>query len=151
MICPKCDTELADGASACKKCGLEAARMPDFVATREANVPEAVRAAWTAVTADWEDAKRHDALLQLVQLNGAFAWAAGQYRARVKAAPDDAIAGRQLDRLRKAAEVTLRASATVRPEKTAVAYRGTVLILALMVCTIVAGLIYAVVFRGGRS
>jgi hypothetical protein len=106
-------------------------------------VPEAVREAWTRATAAWNDETRHDELLHRVATNDAYAWAAGRYRTR----GGDAIAQRQLARLRRAAEATLLASATVRPDATVRPYRATRRVLAILIATIAAGAAYATVLR----
>ena len=143
-LCPKCGASPGAGATACPACGLTVARMPAYAEARDGVVPEAVRAAWTRATAAWTTAARHDELLQLVATNDAYAWAAGRYRTR----GSDDIARRQLDRLRRAAEATLLASATVRPEATARPYRATRRVLAVLIAMIAMGTLYAMVLRG---
>ena len=108
--CPKCGAVRRADAPACGSCGLTVARMAAYIEARDAAVPDPVREAWTRVTAAWRDDARHDHLLHLVARYHAYAWAAGRYRTR----GDDAVARRQLARLRRAAEVTLYAGATAR-------------------------------------
>jgi hypothetical protein len=117
--------------------------MAAYVDARDAAVSPAVRDAWTRATADWNDAARHDELLQQVATHDAYAWAAGRYRTR----GGDAIARRQLDRLRRAAEATLLASATARRDAIARPYRATRRVLAILLATIAAGAVYATVVR----
>ncbi len=140
--CPKCGTPRGDG-TACASCGLTVARMAAFTAARDAAVPDAVAAAWRGVTEAWSDPARHDELLRVVAAHDRYAWAASQYRAR----NDDEIARRQLDRLRRAAEATLLAGATVRPEVASAPYRATRAVLILLIAAVVVGLIYAMVIR----
>jgi hypothetical protein len=157
--CPKCGAALRGAATACPCCGLAVARMAAYTEARAAAVsegeadavlaavpealPEAVLAAWTRVTEDWNDAGRHDELLQRVAASHAYAWAAGRYRTH----GGDPMARRQLDRLRRAAEATLLSRATARPVAAERPYRGTRRILALLVTTIAAGTLYAMVLR----
>jgi hypothetical protein len=97
-----------------------------------------VRAAWARVADAWSDPARHDELLQQAAAHRCYAWVAGRYRTR----GGDPIAERQLDRLRRAAEATLLAGATVRREAAATPYRGTIVVLALLVAAVVVGLVY---------
>ena len=137
------------GGAACAGCGLTVARMPAYIAARDAAVPDAMRDAWTRATERWDDAAAHDELLRLVVANNGYAWAAGRYRTRER----DAIAEHQLERLRRAAEVTLLVSATARPDAATKPYRAATSVLAILIVLIVAGLVYATVIRdrGGRS
>jgi hypothetical protein len=141
--CPKCGALRRDEAPACPSCGLPVARMAAYTEARDAAVPGAVREAWTRVTAAWHDAARHDELLHLVATTRSYAWAAGRYRTRGR----DPVAQRQLDRLRRAAEATLLAGAAARPEATVKPYRATRRVLALLITTIAAGALYAMVLR----
>jgi hypothetical protein len=141
--CPKCGASRGADATACPACGLAVARMVGYAEPREGGVPEPVRAAWTRATTDWRAAARHDELLQLAATHHAYAWTAGRYRTRGR----DAIAQRQLDRLRRAAEATLLASATVRRDAKARPYRATRRVLALLIAMITMGAVYATVIR----
>ncbi|HEX3479922.1 MAG TPA: hypothetical protein VHT91_33105, partial [Kofleriaceae bacterium] len=129
--------------AACPGCGLASARMADYTEAHEAEVPEAVRAAWVRVAEAWSDPARHDELLRQTAAHRCYAWAAGRYRTRA----GDPIAERQLDRLRRTAEATLLAGATVRREAAAAPFRATVVVLALLVAAIVVGLVYAALVR----
>jgi hypothetical protein len=140
--CPKCGAPRR-GDAACAGCGLAAARMADFAEARDASVPGPVHEAWAHAAAAWEDPARHDELLRQVASRNCYAWAAGRYRARLP----DAIAERQLDRLRRAAEATLLATATVRPDAEMRPYRVTRGVLAFLIAVIAAGLLYATVIR----
>jgi len=140
-LCPKCGSARRAGATACASCGLAVARMAAFSDARDAAVPDAVREAWAHAAEAWSDAARHDELLRLVATHDCYAWAAGRYRTRT----GDPIAARQLDRLRRAAEATLLASATVRPDPAAKPYRAAIGVLAILIVVIVVGLLYAVI------
>lgn len=144
-LCPKCGAVRRSDATACATCGLTTARMAAFRDARDAMVAEPVRSAWQHATDAWTDDKRHDALFQIAATHNAYAWAAGRYRTR-----RDSIADRQLDRLRRAAEATLLAGATVRAEKSTRPYRATAGVLAALVIVVAAGLIYAMVARERR-
>jgi uncharacterized Zn finger protein (UPF0148 family) len=141
-LCPKCGAVRGE-AVACPGCGLAVARMAEYTEARDAAVPEPLRDAWTRATEGWTDAAPHDELLRLVAANNCYAWAAGRYRTRAR----DAVAQRQLERLRRAAEAALFASATARPDATAKPYRSTRSVLVILIVTIAAGLLYATVIR----
>jgi hypothetical protein len=138
--------------------------MEAYARTREAAVPPEVAAAWERVIEAWDDTERHDTLLRLAAQHDAYAWTAARYRDAKRAAPAspspfrsypdhaiDAIADRQLDRMRRAAEATLYASATAREERGRTRYRGTRVVLALLVFAIALGLVVAMLVRGGLS
>jgi hypothetical protein len=110
---------------------------------RDAAVPDAVREAWQRATEAWSDPARHDEVVQRVAAHRCYAWAAARYRAH----GHDPIATRQLERLRRAAEATLLASATVRSDPATRPYRATVGVLAVLIVAIAVGLIYAMVAR----
>ena len=137
--CPKCGAAVR--GVACVACGLAVERMAAFRDARDGAraVPEAVASAWSRATEGWGEQARHDALLSEVATHRAYAWAAGRYRTR----GDDAIAVRQLDRLRRAAAAALLAGATVRDTATPTPYRATWTVLGVLVVVIVAGLAYA--------
>jgi hypothetical protein len=145
-LCPKCGAQRRAGALACTACGLVTARMPAYIAARDAAVPDSVRAAWARVAAGWTEDARHDGLLQLVASHNAYAWAAGRYRTRGQ----DPMAVRQLERLRRAAEATMFAGATARQAAEAKPYRATSGVLAMLIIAIAAGLLYALVIRDRR-
>jgi len=118
--------------------------MAAYHAAAEAAVPEAVRAAWTRATELWTEQARHDELMREVAAHNGYAWAASRYRTR----PGDSIAARQLDRLRRAAEATLLASATVRPDAGKQPYRGLIGVLAVLIFALIVGVVGATVLRG---
>jgi hypothetical protein len=140
--CPKCGAARAADAAACATCGLSVARMAAYTEARDAEVPAEVRDAWTQATERWAEPASHDELFRRVAAHGCYAWAAGRYRTR-----KDAVAVRQLDRLRRAAEATLFASATVRPDATARPYRAATAVLLALIIAIAVGLVYAMVVR----
>jgi len=142
--CPKCGARCRGEATACPACGLAGSRMAAYAEARDAAVPaavpEAVQTAWGRTVLDWNAAARHDELLQLVVTNHSYAWAAGRYRTRGR----DPVARRQLDRLRRAAEAALLASATPRLDASArTSSRVKRRVLALLITTITAGALYA--------
>jgi len=157
--CPKCGTPRGD-VVACAKCGLRADKMAAFGSQLDAGVPDVARAAWDRVKEQWEDTAAHDELLRLTTLHGCYAWVAARYReVRGDAGPPfretgdvrDAIAERQLDRIRRAAEVALLTSGTGRPEKGSKAYQSTKLMLGLVIVLIIVGLLYATYQRMNHS
>lgn len=98
---------------------------------------EDVTSAWDRVTEQWDDPARHDALLALVVQHNCFAWAAARYKER----SGDAIADRQLDRLRRAATATMLATATARTRKEETPYRKVIVWLAVMLAMLLLGLV----------
>lgn len=143
LLCPKCGSPRRGERAACAGCGLAVDRMAAFTEAREAAVPEVVREAWLRATARWHEPAVHDELLQLAAAHNCYAWVAGRYRTRSA----DAVAQRQLDRLRRTAEATLLASATARQEATARPYRATRSVLVILIVAVLVGLLYAMVIR----
>jgi uncharacterized Zn finger protein (UPF0148 family) len=140
--CPKCGASRRRDAAACPTCGLAVARMASFHNARDAAVPLPVHKAWARAIAAWDDPVRHEEVLQQVAAHNCYAWAAARYRTRGR----DAIAERQLDRLRRAAEATLLAGATVRRDAIQ-PYRTTRGVLGFLIAAVVAGLFYATLRR----
>jgi hypothetical protein len=114
--------------------------MAAYAEASDASTPEAVQRAWTRTGEHWDDPVQHDELFRLIAVHGCYAWGARCYRTR-----SDAVAARQLERLQRAAEVTMLAGATVRPDPAARPYRAAVGVLAILIVMIVAGLFYAAI------
>ena len=134
--------------------------MAAFGSQLDAGVPDVARVAWDRVKERWEDTAAHDELLRLTTLHGCYAWVAARYReVKADAGPPfreagsarDAIAERQLDRIRRAAEVALLTSGSPRPDKGSKAYQSTKLMLGLVIMLIIAGLAYAAYQRMNSS
>jgi hypothetical protein len=134
--------------------------MAAFARARDTTVAPEVEAAWERVIEAWDDTGRHDALLRVAAQHDAYAWSAARYRDAKRAAPASpspfrsspdhaalAIADRQLDRMRRATEATLLASASAREERGRSPYRASPAILAMLVLAVIAGLIFAMVLR----
>lgn len=121
--------------------------MESFAAARDAAIPDVLGTAWDKAVESWSDPARHDEILRLVAQHDAFAWAAARYRTRA----GDPIADKQIDRVRKAAEVTLMSSATSRKSAGKNPYRSTTALLVLLVVLVVGGLVYAMVARDGGT
>lgn len=150
--CPKCRA-LVGSRAACPGCGLASSRMAGFASARDAEIPEAVRAAWSAVVSSpeaWAEQARHDAFVQLVASASVFAWAAGQYQEIRRQRPDDAIAVRQLERVRRTAEAAMLATTTVREVKHS-PYRSATAILVMLVVLLIAGAVYARFMREAQD
>lgn len=147
--CPKCHAVVGERA-ACPGCGLAAARMAGFSAARAASIPAELRASWKRATDSWQDQARHDAFVQVAVNAGAYAWAAGQYQDVRRQRPDDAIARRQLERVRRTAEAAMLASAAVRQEQKT-PYRSATAILVMLVVVLMAGALYATFMRETRT
>jgi hypothetical protein len=140
--------------------------MVAYAHARDAAVPPAVAAAWDHVLEAWDEQGRHDALLRLVAEHDAYVWAAGKYRDAKRSQPAspspfrtypdhaidaidaiDAIADRQLDRMRRAAEATLYASATARERRRPSPYRAGVGVIIMFVIAIAAGALFMSIAR----
>lgn len=133
--CPKCGKAVDPARTHCAACGLAHARMAAYAKQRD-DIAEPLANAWQQAVDDWSNRAKHDELLRLVSQHDAYAWAAARYRER-----DD---GKDhLDRIRRAAEATLATTRAVRDQATPGPYRNTILILAIFILAIVAGLVYA--------
>jgi endogenous inhibitor of DNA gyrase (YacG/DUF329 family) len=142
--CPKCGTARKDVA-ACATCGLATDRMAAFAARRDAEVPAELSAAWDDVARRWDEPAAHERLLALVAQHATYAWAAARYREATRGRPGDQVGERQLERIRRAAEATLLASANARPEVKARPYRSATAILTMLVVAAAAGMLYAII------
>jgi hypothetical protein len=113
-------------------------------------VDAAVTEAWDAAVADWENPVRHDTLLTVAAKHQAYGWAAKQYQARLKADAGDTVAHQQITRLRKAAELSLYATAAQREEKTKTPFKATIALIMIMIFLIIAALLVTYVLRGDK-
>lgn len=120
--------------------------MAAFAHARDADLPDALAAAWVAATDRWDEPAAHDEVLRLVTQHDAYAWAAARYRDVARGRPGDAVAARELARVRRAAEAALLVSAAPRPEKTP--YRAATAVLALLIVLAATAFVYAWVRRG---
>lgn len=146
--CPKCNTEVPEGATACTRCGLATERMEAFARERDASVPPALVSAWERAELAWNHPLAHDEVMRLVVDHQAYAWAAARYRTRA----GDPVADAQLARIRKAAEATLFVSGAARKVKDAPRpYRSLTAVLILLVLAAVGGLVYARMMRDKAS
>lgn len=142
VACPRCGTPRRE-AAACAKCGLATERMAAFSSELEATVPDAVRAAWDAALARWDDDLAHDELLRLTSLHGCYAWVAWRYRQAEEGAEDqDGRATRHLARVRRAAEVAMLSTAGARAAGPT-PYKSSMVVLGVIVFLIVLGTVYA--------
>ncbi len=89
------------------------------------DAPPSVAAAWDRVVAAWQDDALHDALFTDIARTDSYAWAARVYGER----KGDPIADRQLAKIVRAAEATMRATATQLPVKTGQRYLLTFLVV----------------------
>lgn len=140
--CPKCGTGKTD-APACPRCGLVAERWEGFAATRDAEAPDVLIAAWDRAALAWDDPALHDEVMRLVAQHDAYAWAAARYRTRA----GDPVGDRQLARVRRAAEATMLAGASARADKTPKPYRAATTVLVMLIVAAIAGLLYATISR----
>lgn len=146
MTCPKCGSYQAI-AVACRKCGLTTTLMPKFREQDTDQQPPAVTTAWIAVELNWTDPGRHEKFVAAVVDASAFAYAARQYRAAAARRPDDTIAPAQIEKLRKMAEATLKATAVQRPEKAPMPFKGAAMLLAACIVAVIFGLVYAMISK----
>jgi hypothetical protein len=138
VICPKCNAPRA--GNACPRCGLAAHRMATYSGASRAKVHDALIVPWRRAVDNWNDTACHDELLSLAAQHDAFAWLAGQYSSREK----DPIRDHALERLRKAAEAKMFATALQTSEKrTGGSYRSVKTIMAMLVAVMILGLILA--------
>lgn len=112
--------------------------------TATETVPEAVREAWEAAVARWEDPAAHDAVLAAAAQHGSFGWACARYRER----GDDPIATERLARLQRAALATMYATRAARPDAEAKPFRATLALLAILVIALGLGLVAVAVLHG---
>jgi hypothetical protein len=105
-----------------------------------------VEAAWERVVESWDDPARHDALVGLVAQHSAFAWAASKYKERA----GDAIADKQLERIRKAATATMFATAS-RKQTEETPYRRTMVIFIVLLLMMVLGLLGVKMVHDSRT
>lgn len=140
--CPKCACERTSGPG-CPRCGLAVTRMDAYRATRDAQVPADVRAAWEHASARWSEPRAHEDLLAVARRHECCAWLAAQYRDRARTG--DAVAEGQLVRLRRALEATLTVEAIARSGTASApaSYRGLKLVAAMLVLIIAATWGYA--------
>jgi hypothetical protein len=138
VICPKCNAPRA--GNACPRCGLAANRMATYSGSSRAKVHDALIVPWRRTVDNWNDVSCHDELLSLAAQHDAFAWLAGQYSAREK----DDVRDRALERLRKAAEAKMFATALQTSDKnTRGPYRSVKTIMVMLVGVLVLGLVLA--------
>lgn len=111
---------------------------------REEDAPPALREAWQRALADWDNAALHDEVIKLVSAHGLYAWGAARYREAHNAGKPGE---KHLERITRAAMVTLSVSATQKPETPNQPYKATIGVLGFLLVVIVAGLFYALVFH----
>jgi hypothetical protein len=114
----------------------------------DSTVPDVARVAWDRARAQWDDTAAHDELLRLTTLHGCYAWVAAQDRkVQGESEAGDAVAERQLERVRRAAEAALLASGAPRAAPKNKTYQSTILLLGLIVIMILIGIIYSMYRR----
>jgi hypothetical protein len=99
-FCPKCIAPRAPGGTICPACGLVFANFQP----RDHQPPEALLAAWKALSARWGAEDEHTRFLQLAGAADGLAAAGRLYRIRLAQAPEDALA-------RAGVEATLKMAA----------------------------------------
>ena len=105
-------------------------------------IPDAVQNAWDAAVAQWDDPAKHTALLGLVAQHGCYAWAAGKYKERA----GDAVADKQLERLRTSAVAAMMATGAKKKDETQ-PYRSTLIVLAALLLILVLGLVFVSIIK----
>ena len=101
------------------------------------NVPEPVKAAWEDAVAHWDDPAKHTALLGLVAQHNCFAWAAARYKERA----GDAVADKQLERLRTSAVATMFATSAAHKKDEPTPFRATLILMIALLVALVVGLV----------
>lgn len=71
---------------------------------------------WEDVLAKWDDAALHDAYVADVQKRGAFGEAAQRYKEVLRERPEDAIAAKRLEQVRKLAVAVLMSRPPAEPK-----------------------------------
>ncbi|MBA3462044.1 MAG: hypothetical protein H0T46_18940 [Deltaproteobacteria bacterium] len=139
--CTKCSTPLREGADACPTCGLIVAKMATYAA-KETEVSEPIKAAWAAVLERWDEVARHETLFRLVAEAGEYTWAAARYREQSRSRPADAIIAKQQEKIKRALEVTLLVSSSRKEKPGVTPYKGTVMLLGLLLVMLLMGAAY---------
>jgi len=106
------------------------------------SVPEPVQAAWDDAVAHWDDPAKHATLLGLVAKHDAFAWAASRYKERA----GDAVADKQLERLRSSAMAAMFTTSTPKKDESQ-PYRTTLVLLAALLLILVLGLVFTTILH----
>ena len=106
------------------------------------SVPEPVEAAWEDAVAHWDDPTKHATLLGLVAKHDAFAWAASRYKERA----GDAVADKQLERLRTSAVAAMFAQGSRKKDESQ-PYRTTLVLLAALLLILVLGLVFTTILH----
>lgn len=105
-------------------------------------IPDVVQNAWDAAVAQWDDPAKHTALLGLVAQHGCYAWAAGKYKERT----GDAVADKQLERLRTSAVAAMMATGAKKKDETQ-PYRSTLIVFAALLLILVLGLVFVSIIK----
>jgi hypothetical protein len=102
--CPKCDGEVAEGAAACKSCGLAVTNFERYAAS-EVEAPPGLAELWRACEASWDDDEVHELFLRAAASVDGFVYAGRVYRraARGRGADDERVV-KGLERVRRMAE-----------------------------------------------
>ena len=103
-----------------------------------------IEAAWQTVIEGWENPARHELFMGLVAKHSEFSWAASKYKERA----GDAIADKQLERVRKAATASLLATAAKKPEGTP--YKRTIVIFMVLLLLIILALVGLMLVHDAR-
>jgi hypothetical protein len=141
-VCPKCEAPSA-GDGPCPRCGLSPAHAAAWQAGHAEAPTASLGAAWDAVVATWSDEPSHERAAAIATETADYPWLAARYRAILRTRPDDAMARRQLERLSRRAEATLRATASAPSGDRAMAARIPFGVLLAMVFVVGVGLLYA--------
>lgn len=88
-----------------------------------------LEALWERVVEGWDEPARHQALMGMVAQKGEYAWAAAKYKERA----GDAIAAKQLEKIRKAATVSMFATASKKPAEDPPYKRTMVIFIVLLI------------------
>lgn len=136
-------------AEACTKCGLRTVRMETFAKVRDAKVTDGMKAAWQDAVDHWDDPKKHDAAFSLAAAQDALPWLGGRYRADAKAG--DELAAKRIERIIKATEATLLATASERDPEQKKRAGYIALGVALVVLVIIGIVVYAGSGRGNTT
>ena len=104
--------------------------------------PESVQKAWDDAVAHWDEPAKHALLLGLVAQHACYAWAAAKYKERA----GDAIADKQLERLRSSAVAALMTTSKPKASEQQ-PYRQTLVLFAALLLILVLGLVFVTIIK----
>jgi|GEM_PF-3261672 len=140
--CPKCEAPTT-GDGPCPRCGIAPEHARSWRGRATEPPTASLGTAWESTLAAWSEEAVHERAAAVATATGDYAWLAARYRAIVRDRPDDAMARRQLERLSRRAEATLRATAAAPRRERATSARIPYAVVIAIVLVVAVGLLYA--------